>query len=61
MGTFLLARKSGTIYSANSAEFDYQVLMLNRFLSDMRLGGIELKRVSLRIGRKAKFVGTGRS
>ena len=61
MGTFLLSRKSGTIYSANSAEFDYQVLTLNRFLSDMRLGGIELKRVSLRIGRKAKFVGTGRS
>jgi len=27
----------------------------------MRLGGIELKRVSLRIGRKAKFAGTGRS
>lgn len=42
---FLLAGKSGTIYSANSAEFDYNVLTLNRFLGDMRFGGIELKKV----------------
>ena len=42
---FLLAGKSGTIHSGNSAEFDCNVLTLNKFLGDMRFGGIELKKV----------------